>query len=100
MSPNQTAKTDIKKEIKNKTTFPMLEILVFLIPYVIPMPRESMLLESAKNNELINIKTPPGLSYVEKRNLLKCHKQSTSHIEFTEREKACPNVVNIKYLRL
>ena len=63
----------------------MREILVFLIPYVIPMPRESILLERDNNNELINIRTPPKVSYVEKRILLKSHKQSTSYIEFKER---------------
>lgn len=51
------------------------------------MPRESILLESASTKELINIKTPPKISYVEKRNLLKCHKQSTSHIKFRERRE-------------
>jgi hypothetical protein len=38
--------------------FPKKEILVFLIPYVIPIPRESILLDMAKNNEFTNIKTP------------------------------------------
>lgn len=69
----------------NKTTFPKPEILVFFMPYVMPMPKESILLESAKISELINIKTPPVVSYVEKRNLLsyskKSHKRSTSNIE-------------------
>ena len=54
------------------------------------MPRESMLLESAKISELINIKTPPKVSYVEKRNLLSLffyHKTGTSHIEFIKKQK-------------
>ena len=69
-SPNQTDKIEIKKEIVNKTILAKQDIFVFLIPYVIPMPRESMLLESAKISELINITIPPKISYVEKRNLL------------------------------
>ena len=94
--PNQTDKIEIEKDTRNKTIFPLYEILVFLIPYVIPMPRESILLESARISELINIKTPPEISYVEKRILLSqmidmilkllqiYHKPSTSHIKFSE----------------
>ena len=33
-------------------------ILIFLIPYVIPIPSESILLETANINEFNNIKTP------------------------------------------
>ena len=35
------------------------EILVFFKPYVIPIPRESMLLAIASTSELINIIIPP-----------------------------------------
>ena len=59
ISPHQTDTIEIKKEIVNKTILAQYEIRVFLIPYVIPMPRESILLESARIIELINIKTPP-----------------------------------------
>lgn len=55
--PNQSDSIEIKKEMQNKITFPIYEIVVFLIPYVIPIPRESILLDIAKNRELINIKT-------------------------------------------
>lgn len=41
----------------NNMIFPIKEIFVFLIPYVIPIPNESMLLEIAKIKEL-NIITP------------------------------------------
>ena len=34
------------------------EIFVFLMPYVIPIPSESILLETANINEFIIIKTP------------------------------------------
>lgn len=57
--PNHTDKTEMVKEITNKTIFARIEILVFLMPYVMPIPRESILLESDKTSELINIKTPP-----------------------------------------
>lgn len=55
--PNQSDSIEIKKEMQNKITFPIYEIVVFLIPYVIPIPRESILLDIAKDRELINIKT-------------------------------------------
>ena len=38
----------IKKEIQNKISFAICEIFVFFIPYVIPIPRESILLDIAK----------------------------------------------------
>lgn len=42
-------------DIANKIIFPILDIFVFLIPYVIPIPKESMLLDNAKSNEFIII---------------------------------------------
>ena len=44
-------------EIINKIIFPIKDIFVFFIPYVIPIPSESMLLEIANKIEL-NIITP------------------------------------------
>ena len=49
--PNQSDSIEIKKEMQNKITFPIYEIVVFLIPYVIPIPRESILLDIAKSIE-------------------------------------------------
>ena len=43
---------EIIKLIKNKMNLALLVIFVFLIPYVIPIPRESILLEIAKNKQL------------------------------------------------
>lgn len=63
ISPNQTDTSEIEKEMVNNTILPQYEIFVFLIPYVIPIPRESILLESDKISELVNIKTPPKISY-------------------------------------
>lgn len=42
-------------DIVNKIIFPILDIFVFFIPYVMPMPKESILLDVAKNNEFIII---------------------------------------------
>gem|GEM_PF-3804393 len=56
--PNQIEKMEMIKEMKNKIILARLDILVFLIPYVIPIPRESILLEIANIKELTNIKTP------------------------------------------
>ena len=39
---------EIIKLIKNKMDLAPMDIFVFLIPYVIPIPRESILLEIAK----------------------------------------------------
>ena len=39
---------EIIKLIKNKIDLAPTDIFVFLIPYVIPIPRESILLEIAK----------------------------------------------------
>ena len=47
----------ISSEIINKIIFPNLDIFVFFIPYVIPIPKESILLDIAKSNEF-NIITP------------------------------------------
>ena len=44
-------------EIMNKIIFPISEIFVFFIPYVIPIPSESILLEIANKIEF-NIITP------------------------------------------
>ena len=44
-----------QKETKKRTSLAKLEILVLLIPYVIPMLRESILLETAKIIVLKNI---------------------------------------------
>ena len=41
----------INKEVIKRNTFPILETLVLFIPYVIPIPSESILLDSAKTNE-------------------------------------------------
>ena len=51
------------KLIKNKMNLALLIIFVFFIPYVIPIPRESILLEIAKIKQLSNIKTPLMTSY-------------------------------------
>ncbi len=59
ISPNHIDKVDMIKEITNKTTFAKPEMLVPFIPYVMPIPSESILLESARAKELSNIKTPP-----------------------------------------
>ena len=65
--PNQIEILLTKKEMANKIILLKKEIFIFLIPYVIPIPRESILLEIAKIKELSNIKTPLKISYVEKR---------------------------------
>lgn len=44
-------------EIINKIIFPIRDIFVFFIPYVIPIPKESILLEIANKIEF-NIITP------------------------------------------
>ena len=44
-------------EIINKIIFPIKDIFVFFIPYVIPIPSESILLEIANKIEF-NIITP------------------------------------------
>ena len=59
------------KLIKNKMDLAPMVIFVFLIPYVIPIPRESILLEIAKNKQLSNIKTPLLTSYEYKKKMLK-----------------------------
>ena len=46
------------KEIANKIIFEIYDIFVFLIPYVIPIPKESILLDIAKIIEFNSIKTP------------------------------------------
>ena len=62
---------EIIKLIKNKIDLAPMVILVFLIPYVIPIPRESILLEIAKNKQLSNIKTPLPTSYESNKKMLK-----------------------------
>lgn len=59
------------KLIKNKIDLAPIVIFVFLIPYVIPIPRESILLEIAKNKQLSNIKTPLTTSYEDNKKMLK-----------------------------
>ena len=46
---------EITKEIINKISLLKKEIFIFFIPYVIPIPRESILLDIASIIELINI---------------------------------------------
>ena len=45
----------IISDIANKSIFPIFDIFVFFIPYVMPIPKESILLDIAKNNEFIII---------------------------------------------
>ena len=45
----------VMSDIVNKIIFPILDIFVFFIPYVIPIPSESILLDIAKSNEFIII---------------------------------------------
>lgn len=49
------------KEIMNSITFPVWIIFVFFIPYVIPIPKESILLDIANINIFGNIITPRGI---------------------------------------
>ena len=58
--PKSNEKIEIPNEIQNKINVLQKEILVFFKPYVIPIPRESMLLATASSNELINIMIPPN----------------------------------------
>ena len=60
-SPNRIEAKEIRHEIANKINLLIFEILVFLIPYVTPIPKESRLLDIAKRIELINIIIPPNL---------------------------------------
>ena len=53
--PSQIEIVEKQKETKKRTSLAKLEILVLLIPYVIPMLRESILLETAKIIVLKNI---------------------------------------------
>ena len=62
---------EMTKLIKNKMDFAPMVIFVFLIPYVIPIPKESILLEIAKNKQLSNIKTPLSTSYEYDKKMLK-----------------------------
>ena len=57
--PKNKANIVTKKETTNNIIFPNLEIEVFFIPYVIPIPRESILLETAKIIKFINIICKP-----------------------------------------
>ena len=82
--PNHKEIIETKNEIQNKITFPIYDMVVFLIPYVIPIPRESILLDIAKNSELSNIKIS-SLGYNMSKNgkMIKYsigNKISTSHI--------------------
>lgn len=63
--------TEITKLIKNKINLAPMVIFVFLIPYVIPIPRESILLVIANNKQLSNIKTPLPTSYEYEKKMLK-----------------------------
>ena len=50
---------EIVKAPKNKINFANRVIFVFFIPYVIPIPSESILLEIAKNKQLSSVINPP-----------------------------------------
>ena len=63
--------TEITKLIKNKINLAPMVIFVFFIPYVIPIPRESILLDIAKKRQLSNIKTPLPTSYEYEKKMLK-----------------------------
>ena len=54
-SPNNIEEKETKHEIVNKINLLILEIFIFLIPYVMPIPKESKLLDKASKIELINI---------------------------------------------
>ena len=62
---------EIIKLIKNNMNLAPMDIFVFLIPYVIPIPRESILLDIAKKRQLSNIKTPLPTSYESNKKMLK-----------------------------
>lgn len=70
-SPKYMEMTEMKKLIKNKMDLALTVIFVFLIPYVIPIPRESILLDIAKKRQLSNIKTPLPTSYESNKKMLK-----------------------------
>ena len=53
--PNNIDIYVVINEIANRIIFPIFDIFVFLIPYVIPIPKESILLDIAKSNEFIII---------------------------------------------
>ena len=57
MFPKNIEKYVIVIDIINKIILPIKDIFVFFIPYVMPMPKESMLLEIANKIEF-NIITP------------------------------------------
>lgn len=50
--PKEIERLVITNEIPNKINLEREEILVFLSPYVIPIPNESMLTEIAKESKL------------------------------------------------
>ena len=58
LSTKNKAKYVIEIDIIKRINLLKKEIFIFLIPYVIPIPSESILLETANINEFNNIKTP------------------------------------------
>ena len=58
MFPKNIDKYVAKSDTTNKIIFPINDIFVFFIPYVIPIHKESMLLEIANKNEFNIIITP------------------------------------------
>ena len=56
--PKKTEKQAVRNEIKNNIKFAPKEIFVFFIPYVIPIPKESILLTIDKIIEFNIIITP------------------------------------------
>lgn len=61
--PNPIETIATKKATKNKTILAEKVILVFFIPYVIPIPSESILLDIASIKEFINIANTPKLNF-------------------------------------
>ena len=57
--PEKTDTKETSSEIINKIIVLQKEIFLFLIPYVTPIPSESMLLEIAKTKQLKSITIPP-----------------------------------------
>ena len=56
--PIKIEMTETIKAMANNIILAIKEIVVFLIPYVIPIPKESILLEIVKIKAYKNIKTP------------------------------------------
>ena len=53
--PNETDRKDMEREIHNNIILLSIEIFVFFIPYVIPMPSESILLDIARTMQFMNM---------------------------------------------